>query len=105
MTSSFHTVVYALVSIFVVVRASPVPRASTPYAPVPAICPSTPLVRPADGISSAESSYISQRYAKASTALTAFLETTNAIFYPAQLPVIALTTSGGGYRSLLTGAG
>jgi len=72
---------------------------------MPATCPSTPLVRAANGISSSESSYINQRYTKASTALTAFLKSTNATFCPWKLPVVALTTSGGGYRSLLTGAG
>lgn len=67
--------------------------------------PSTPLVGIANGISSAESNYITQRYSKASIALTAFLKTTNATFSVAKLPVVALTTSGGGYCSLLTGAG
>lgn len=105
MPSSFSTVIIALFSIFVLVTASPVPRALTGYAPVPATCPSTPLVRVANGISSAESSHISQRYTQASTALTAFLRSTNAIFSPSKLPVVALTTSGGGYRSLLTGTG
>ena len=105
MPFSFHTTITALSFIFVLITASPVPRALTPYAPVPATCPATPLVRVASGISSAESSYISQRYPKASTALTAFLKTTNATFSSSKLPVVALTTSGGGYRSLLTGAG
>jgi lysophospholipase len=102
---SFYTVINVLFYVIVLVTASPVPRALTPYAPVPVTCPSTPLVRQANGISSSESSYISQRYPKASTALTAFLKSTNANFSPSQLPVVALTTSGGGYRSLLTGAG
>jgi lysophospholipase len=105
MRLSFHIVVNFLFYTVILVTASPVPRTLTPYAPVPAICPSSPLVRPATGISSSESSYISQRYTKASTALAAFLKSTNAIFSPSQLPVVALTTSGGGYRSLLTGAG
>lgn len=105
MSSSFSTVVTTLFSIFALVTASPVPRALTAYAPVPATCPSTPLVRVANGISSAESSYISQRYTQASTALTAFLQSTNATFSPTKLPVVALTTSGGEYRSVLTGAG
>jgi lysophospholipase len=105
MSFLFSNIVVALFPIFVFVAASPVPRALTPYAPVPATCPATPLVRVANGISSAESSYISQRCAKASAALTAFLQTTNAAFSPSRLPVVGLTTSGGGYRSLLTGAG
>jgi lysophospholipase len=72
---------------------------------VPATYPATPLVRVANGISSAESSYITQRYAKASTALAAFLTGTNATFALSTLLVVGLTTSGGSYRSLLTGAG
>ena len=52
-----------------------------------------------------ESNYITQRYSKAPIALTAFLKTLNATFSAAKLPVIALTTSGGGYCSLLTGPG
>jgi lysophospholipase len=67
--------------------------------------PSTPLVGIANGISSAESNYITQRYSKASIALTTFLKTINATFSAAKLPVVALTTSGGGYCSPLTGAG
>ena len=105
MLSLSHTVLAALSFIFLLVKASPVPRALAPYAPVPATCPATPLVRVANGISSAESGYIKSRYSKASTALTAFLKTTNATFSPSKLPVVGLTTSGGGYRSLLTGAG
>jgi lysophospholipase len=85
--------------------ASPTPRALTGYAPVPGTCPTTPLVRAATGISSSESSYIAARYAKASTALAAFLKSTNATFAPSKYPVVGLTTSGGGYRSLLAGAG
>ena len=105
MLLSVSTVVVLLTSFFILVSASPTPRALTAYAPVAATCPSTPLVRQATSISSQEASYINQRYAKASTALTAFLTSTNATFNATKLPVVALTTSGGGYRSLLTGAG
>ncbi|KAI9813843.1 MAG: hypothetical protein M1827_003633 [Pycnora praestabilis] len=75
------------------------------YAPIAATCPATPLVRPATGISSGESSYLASRKAKASTALSAWLEKTNSGFGTTNLPTVALTTSGGGYRSLLSGAG
>lgn len=91
--------------LFTLTTASPTPRALTGYAPVPAICPTTPLVRQANGISSSEQSYINSRYSKASAGLTAFLKSTNATFSSSKLPVVALTTSGGGYRSLLSGAG
>ena len=103
---SFTNCLCLLITVFFTLTfASPTPRALTGYAPIPATCPSTPLVRQANGISSAEQSYVNSRYTKASTALAAFLKSTNATFSPRKYPVVALTTSGGGYRSLLTGAG
>jgi hypothetical protein len=84
---------------------SPTPRALTGYNPVRATCPTTPLTRPANGISSSEQSYINSRYTKAPAALTAFLKGTDTTFSSSKLPVVALTTSSGEYRSLLTGAG
>ena len=75
------------------------------YAPIPAACPSTPLVRAASGISSSESAYIIARHTIASVSLAAWLEKTNSGFPTTKLPIVGLTTSGGGYRSLLTGAG
>jgi hypothetical protein len=80
-------------------------KSSHSYAPVRATCPTTPLVRPANGISSSEQSYINSRYTKAPAALTAFLKSTNTTFSSSKLPVVALTTSGGEYRFLLTGDG
>lgn len=84
---------------------SPALAALSGYAPIPATCPSTALVRSATGISASESSYISSRAPIASAALGAWLKKTNSAFSTANLPVVALTTSGGGLRSLLTGAG
>lgn len=75
------------------------------YAPVPATCPSTPLVRTARGLSTSESSYIASRAPVASAALGAWLKKVNSEFCTKHLPAVALTTSGGGFRSLLTGAG
>lgn len=75
------------------------------YAPVSASCPATPLVRAASGISSSEATYISARHAAASTSLAAWLKKTDSAFPTTNLPIVGLTTSGGGYRSLLTGAG
>lgn len=83
----------------------PVKAAVSGYAPIPAACPSTPLVRTATGLSAAESSYISARAPIASAALGAWLQKVNSRFRIKDLPAVALTTSGGGYRSLLTGAG
>lgn len=75
------------------------------YAPTSGVCPGTPLVRPATGLSSSETTYITGRKAKAAVALQAWLQKTNSGFQTTALPSVALTTSGGGYRSLLCGAG
>lgn len=76
------------------------------YAPTKVACPSGSLVRAANGISSSESAYRSARYSLASTNLASWLKKTNASFTTSgTLPTLGLTTSGGGYRSLLVGAG
>lgn len=82
-----------------------VPSPAPGYGPKPTICPSTPLVRPATGISIPESEYISARTFIASAALRKWLQRVNPSFSITDLPTVALTTSGGGPRSLLTGAG
>ncbi|MCJ1281489.1 hypothetical protein MMC26_000809 [Xylographa opegraphella] len=84
-----------------------VPKRALPsgYAPRKANCPSTPLVRPATCLSSEETAYIAHRTGPAQKALAAWLKKTNAAFNTSSLPTVALTTSGGGYRSLLAGAG
>lgn len=75
------------------------------YAPIPAPCPNTPLVRTASGLSAPESAYIATRSPIASAALGIWLQKVNSTFSTANLPIVALTTSGGGLRSLLVGAG
>ncbi|KAL9093527.1 MAG: hypothetical protein Q9165_003922 [Trypethelium subeluteriae] len=80
-------------------------NALSPYAPVTTPCPSNSLVRKANGTSSAESSYVQQRQTKANAALAAWLTKTDSTFPTTNLPIVGITTSGGGYRSLLTGAG
>ncbi|ESZ89919.1 lysophospholipase [Sclerotinia borealis F-4128] len=76
------------------------------YAPSSVTCPSgQSLVRPADGLSDNEESYRVSRKAVADVALKAWLEKTNSEFGTEDLPTIALTHSGGGYRSLLSSAG
>ena len=76
------------------------------YTPIKFPCPSTPLVRTASGISSSESAYLAARQLKASASLASWLSKTNSGFVTSgKLPTVALTTSGGGYRSLLCGAG
>lgn len=104
--------------------ASPIlARAPSDYAPVPATCPSTPLVRQANGVSAPESEYVSRRGAKAAQALEQWLKGIDASFEAgsgnwggpsgwqswggsqSKAPVVALTSSGGGYRAMLSGAG
>lgn len=102
--------------------AAPARRAVDPYAPVQTTCPSTQLVRQADAVSAAEANYIAQRYSTASQALATWLSGIDSSFgfspvshskrqwtdwdtQQAKAPVIALTSSGGGYRAQLTGAG
>ncbi|KAK4941683.1 hypothetical protein LTR10_018422 [Elasticomyces elasticus] len=114
-----------LLSYAALTTASPTPRAASGYAPVPVTCPSSQLVRTASGISDAESSYIDQRYQKASQALKSWLKSVDEAFECRQCssdgdsgsgnwsdwgsggkaPVLALTSSGGGYRAMLAGAG
>ena len=81
------------------------PVAISGYAPVPATCPSTPLVRTASGVSSSEAAYIAARKPVAAAALGNWLKKVDSSFQTSNLPTVALTTSGGGLRSLLTGAG
>ena len=85
--------------------AFPPTNAVSAYPPVPAACPSTPLVRIASGLSTGESAYIAARQPVASAALGKWLQKVNSTFSTTNLPNVALTTSGGGLRSLLTGAG
>lgn len=81
-------------------------NASKPYAPFVSSCPKNiPLTRPADSISEDEALYSIRRKAKASVALAAWLKKTDPRLSTFNLPAIGLTTSGGGYRSLLVGAG
>lgn len=75
------------------------------YAPVPVSCPSTPLLRSANGIGSSESAYVKARKTKADASLATWLKKTDSCFQTASLPSVALAVSGGGYRSLLCGAG
>lgn len=110
----------ALLSYAALIEAVPAPRAVNGYAPVQATCPSTQLVRKADGVSAAEAAYISKRYQKASQALASWLKTVDESFecgqggwssrggygkHGGKAPVVALTSSGGGYRAMLAGAG
>jgi lysophospholipase len=100
----FSNILWSLLCM-TLVAAAPQPRGITPYAPVSVNCPSNPLVRTADGIGSEESNYVASRKAVANTALASWLSKTNSGFDTSKLPILGLTTSGGGYRSLLTGAG
>ena len=75
------------------------------YIPLPAPCPSTPLIRPAKDISDSERQYFTARKPVAQGALKTWLEAFECGFSTSKLPSIALATSGGGLRSFLEGAG
>lgn len=75
------------------------------YAPVSTPCPSGSLVRDASGLSDSEETYRVARKAIADVNLKSWLLEQDSGFGTDNLPTVALTTSGGGYRSLLTGAG
>ena len=79
-------------------------RALSPYAPVQVQCPAISLVRPATSINAQESSYVSTRKSQANTALASWLKKQGS-FSTSSLPVVGLSSSGGGYRALLETAG
>ncbi|KAK7730049.1 hypothetical protein SLS57_001709 [Botryosphaeria dothidea] len=82
--------------------------AASAYAPVDATCPTTGIVRSAEGVNSDEAAYISSRKPAAQEALLSWLTKTNSAYAnldSSKLPTLALTTSGGGYRSMLVGGG
>lgn len=74
------------------------------YAPASTSCPSSALVRPADGVSSDEAKYYSSRKAKADISLAAWLKQ-KGNFETTSLPSVGFTSSGGGYRAMLESAG
>jgi lysophospholipase len=80
-------------------------RSLTPYAPISASCPSTPLVRTANSVGTDEAAYIAARKPKSDAALAAWLQKTDSSFATTNLPTVGLVISGGGYRALLSGAG
>lgn len=78
------------------------------YAPIEVECPSTALIRTANGISPAESSYVEAHRGTTIPALKAFVGKSGCEFAElsdSEYPTLALTTSGGGFRSYLVGAG
>lgn len=79
--------------------------AASAYTPTTETCPSSTLVRPADGISESEATWITGRKAVADTALETWLSSVLPTVDTSSLPTLALSISGGGFRSLLTGAG
>ncbi|KAJ2900478.1 hypothetical protein MKZ38_002432 [Zalerion maritima] len=82
--------------------------AQSGYAPAKVPCPAGggSLVRTATGISDAEDTYRVARKATADEALVAWLAKTSPDFpTDGDMPALGFTVSGGGYRSMLTGAG
>jgi lysophospholipase len=75
------------------------------YAPHSQRCPGGKLVRPANGLSPREKSYITQRKRRADRALVKWLQDVDDKFPARDLPIVAMASSGGGYRAMLLGAG
>lgn len=86
--------------------ADSVPSAGAPHYTK---CTAEPLIRLANlGRSPREAEYVKARKAAADPALQQWLQSTGlnfSLLYNTALPMLAMTTSGGGLRSLLTGAG
>ena len=108
----FQSLQVALVALCSITRAAPAEPVlleerqllSNPYAPTTTSCPGSALVRPASGLNPSESGYVAARKKKADVALTSWLKRQGA-FSTSSLPSVGLTSSGGGYRSLLESAG
>lgn len=79
------------------------------YAPISTSCPQTSLVRSAaSGLSDNEEAYRVSRKVNADAALALWLLKTDPLFLfdlSWHMPTIALTSSGGGFRATLSGAG
>lgn len=78
----------------------------TSYTPFEVACPKDGnIIRDAGGISEGEVQFLANRKPKAWSALKTWLEGLSAGFDTSNLPTIALSTSGGGYRATLAGGG
>ncbi|KAE9987712.1 hypothetical protein EG328_001945 [Venturia inaequalis] len=75
------------------------------YAPQQEGCPKGQMVRPADGLSPKEKSYIQQRKLRAQKSLAKWLKSVDNKFPECEMPTLAMASSGGGYRAMLLGAG
>lgn len=79
--------------------------ATSPYAPSTTTCPTT-LIRDGNkNLSDGEAAYVAGRKTKADAALSAWLEKQSTGLGAGDMPTIALSISGGGWRSHLIGAG
>lgn len=84
-----------------------VAAATSPYKPTTTACPSGSLVRSGNTeLGDGEAAYIAGRKPKADAALSTWLEKQSAgLGSGSSMPTIALSVSGGGWRTLLTAAG
>lgn len=82
-------------------------RAPSDYAPKKAQCPSQSLTRSSKtGVNADEKAYVSARKPIAQTAFTQWINSLNAGFQNVNsAPALALASSGGGFRAMLTGGG
>ena len=85
----YHTYASMFPPLFLSVLFTTASALST-YAPLPAICPSGSLVRPASGLSNSEEAYRVARKVVADESLKAWLAKTNSGFGTDELPTVRL---------------
>jgi lysophospholipase len=114
---SFFAGISAFASIFISIGSLPIALAQANnsetlstqsyYAPVKAPCFPLfePLVRRAKGLGAEEAFYVAERKRRTTIALQDWLINTDDAFWLNKAPTVAITVSGGGYRSMLSGAG
>jgi lysophospholipase len=102
------TLLFLLPLLALVAGAGPTIKARSPlnYAPQAAACPSQ-LIRKASGLNSQEAAYIKGRTSSTRAALSKWLKSTGGKFSTdtSTYPTLAMASSGGGFRAMLTGAG
>jgi lysophospholipase len=109
MAKSFAVLIFILLGTIV----SVVVNGQGSYAPINSTCPASLIRSGTLGISSEESTYVSQRSVEANQNLKSWLQQVNLQDFDlnsffankSNLPVEAIAFSGGGYRAMLNGAG
>jgi lysophospholipase len=109
-TASFGSILLALGALPITIAQDNISESLSTrsyYAPVKAPCFPLlePLVRRAKGLGPEEAYYVAERKRRTTVALQDWLTNTDDTFWLNKAPTIGLVVSGGGYRSMLSGAG